>query len=137
MFLEKEKLIKLINDNNVISFDIFDTLIIRTYNKPTDLFMHIELSKKAKGFCKARIDAECKAREKAFALAKQEVSFNEIYDNIHRKYKNFKQIEIEQELRVVLPIKICLKYLIMLKILASELLLRQICICLKMSLSKY
>ena len=31
-----------IDSHLVISFDIFDTLLLRPYAKPTDLFLHLE-----------------------------------------------------------------------------------------------
>ena len=35
-----------IDSYDIISFDIFDTLLLRPYVKPTDLFLHIEKSEK-------------------------------------------------------------------------------------------
>ena len=47
-----------INKAEVISFDIFDTLLLRPYLKPTDLFRHMEEVYHANGFATARIEAE-------------------------------------------------------------------------------
>ena len=47
-----EQLKNLIDSHSVISFDMFDTLVVRSYNKPVDLFKHIEISKGIKNFQK-------------------------------------------------------------------------------------
>ena len=52
-----------IKKHEIISFDIFDTLLIRPYVKPTDLFLHIEKLYKIKGFYKNRIMAENRREE--------------------------------------------------------------------------
>ncbi len=48
---------------DVISFDIFDTLLLRPFIKPTDLFWYIETKYNIKGFHQARILAEMQSRE--------------------------------------------------------------------------
>ena len=88
-----------IKKHEIISFDIFDTLLIRPYVKPTDLFLHIEKLYKIKGFHKNRILAEKSAREKY--IDKEEVTLNQIYEEIDDKYKRFKEIEIELEKRIL------------------------------------
>ncbi len=45
-----EELKKRIDEVDVVSFDIFDTLIVRLYRKPTDLFAHLEESTGFSGF---------------------------------------------------------------------------------------
>lgn len=88
-----------IKKHDIISFDIFDTLLIRPYVKPTDLFLHIEKLYKIKGFHKNRILAEKSARGKY--IDKEEVTLNQIYEEIDEKYKRFKEIEIELEERIL------------------------------------
>ena len=88
-----------IKKHEIISFDIFDTLLIRPYVKPTDLFLHIEKLYKIKGFYKNRIMAEKLAREKYIDF--EEVTLNQIYEEIDEKYKRFKEIEIELEERIL------------------------------------
>ncbi|TKZ35482.1 hypothetical protein [Brachyspira catarrhinii] len=88
-----------IKKHEIISFDIFDTLLIRPYVKPTDLFLHIEKLYKIKGFHKNRILAEKSARGKY--IDKEEVTLNQIYEEIDEKYKPFKEIEIELEERIL------------------------------------
>ena len=88
-----------IKKHDIISFDIFDTLLIRPYVKPTDLFLHIEKLYKIKGFYKNRIMAEKLARGKYIDF--EEVTLNQIYEEIDEKYKRFKEIEIELEERIL------------------------------------
>lgn len=88
-----------INKHDIISFDIFDTLLIRPYVKPTDLFLHIEKLYKIKGFYKNRIMAEKLARGKYIDY--EEITLNQIYEEIDDKYKRFKEIEIELEERIL------------------------------------
>ena len=87
-----------IDKAKVISFDIFDTLIVRVYKKPVDLFRHLEESEMAPGFAKARIEGEAKARRKALENSKrEEVSLNEIYRVMGSKFAPFKEKEIALE----------------------------------------
>ena len=88
-----------IKKHEIISFDIFDTLLIRPYVKPTDLFLHIEKLYKIKGFHKNRIEAEKLARGKYIDC--EEITLNQIYEEIDDKYKQFKEIEIELEERIL------------------------------------
>ena len=43
-----EQLIKLVDENETISFDIFDTLLFRNVYLPTDIFKIIEIKLKEK-----------------------------------------------------------------------------------------
>lgn len=88
-----------IKKHDIISFDIFDTLLIRPYVKPTDLFLHIEKLYKIKGFYKNRIMAEKLARGKYIDY--EDITLNQIYEEIDDKYKLFKEIEIELEERIL------------------------------------
>ena len=88
-----------IKKHEIISFDIFDTLLIRPYVKPTDLFLHIEKLYKIKGFHKNRIEAEKLARGKYIDC--EEITLNQIYEEIDDRYKGFKEIEIELEERIL------------------------------------
>ncbi len=85
----------------VVSFDIFDTLIVRPYARPTDLFRHIEQAEGAPGFRDERVAAErrCRRREDD---SPGEVTFDEIYGHIDPKYRHLKDIEVRYE-RNVLP----------------------------------
>lgn len=80
-----------------ISFDIFDTLLIRPYARPDDLFTHIEINEKRKGFARERRNAERRARRKIC----HEITFDEIYDEISPEYHDLKNIELEYEMQVM------------------------------------
>ena len=52
--LRKNRICRLIEEKKVISFDIFDTLLLRPYRKPEDLFELIEKEYQISGFATAR-----------------------------------------------------------------------------------
>ncbi len=83
---------------DVVSFDIFDTLLLRPYVRPTDLFAHLEQLEGIQGFAKARVEAEWLARRKS---NKDDISLDEIYSEIDSKYKPLKDREKELERRVL------------------------------------
>lgn len=87
-----------INQAEVVSFDIFDTLIIRIYSEPVQLFYHLEEISDRRGFCEARIKAEATAREKAIAQKKLEVTLEEIYGEIDKSYCDLMEQELSLEL---------------------------------------
>lgn len=82
-------------DKEYISFDIFDTLLVRPFVTPTDLFKYIEVKEDLKGFYKERIKAEKIARKSNHY---KEITLEEIYDKIPPKFKNVKSIELQVEL---------------------------------------
>lgn len=83
-----------IQRHDIISFDIFDTLLIRPYVKPTDLFWHLEKIYNIPGFAEARIAAELYAREKT---SKKDVTLDEIYEVLLPKYQKAKAKELKME----------------------------------------
>lgn len=65
---------------DVISFDIFDTLIFRPFGKPADLFYLIGEKLNIDGFRKIRMNAEAEAREYAtITKGNREVTIYDIY----------------------------------------------------------
>lgn len=56
--ITEEKLKKEILQHDIISFDIFDTLLIRRVMYPEDVFALVERRAKIKGFCNNRIESE-------------------------------------------------------------------------------
>lgn len=84
-----------IEKHKIISFDIFDTLLLRPYLQPTDLFLHIEKVYKAPFFRVLRQEAEKNAR-KAHSAA-EDITFDEIYDCIDEAFKPLKSVELEFE----------------------------------------
>ena len=55
-------IIKQIDNYDVVSFDIFDTLLKRNVEEPTDIFKYVEKKYNRLGFFDERIEAENKAR---------------------------------------------------------------------------
>lgn len=65
----------------VISFDVFDTLIRRTVSRPVDVFHLLEQTYHVPGFAKQRIEAEVHARQLKMRTHKtKEVCIEEIYE---------------------------------------------------------
>ncbi|MFL1780509.1 HAD family hydrolase domain-containing protein [Candidatus Hepatincolaceae symbiont of Richtersius coronifer] len=96
--------LKMNNDNwltpfEIISFNIFDTVILRPYNKPTDLFKHIDYQY-SKGFFSSRITAETLARQRLINYDKKDVTLDEIYAYINPQYYDLKQLEIDWEIKI-------------------------------------
>lgn len=80
---------------DVVSFDIFDTLIFRPFNKPDDLFFHMGQKIGVKAFAKARIKAEAKARSRG------EVTLEDIYENMKPNTADKEKLmAIEQEIEI-------------------------------------
>lgn len=99
---------KSIEKYEIVSFDIFDTLIYRNIDNPTDVFDVVELifnkdsKNKINQFKKYRIEAELIARKNS---KNEEVSLDEIYSNFSKKYNietcnKLKTIEKDIELNI-------------------------------------
>ena len=91
----------------VISFDIFDTLLLRPFEKPTDVFSFLnqyvtKMIGKDVNFKALRKAAEKEARQKLFP--KEEITIDEIYEfftEIPVKFRGaIKFLEIETELKL-------------------------------------
>lgn len=98
MYNKIKKIHKEIENHKIISFDIFDTLLLRPYVRPVDLFLHIESYYNLENFAIARIQAEEDARK---CLNKNEITLNDIYEFIGDRYKHLKQCEIEWETKIL------------------------------------
>ena len=81
---------------SIISFDIFDTLLKRSVQKPIDVFKLIEINEKIPNFQQKRIFAEKKARQES---KYSEVTLDEIYKYFKGKEnkERLKQLEISYE----------------------------------------
>lgn len=91
----QSRILKLaIKDKKVVSFDIFDTLLIRPFSTPTDLFLFLEKKYHVRGFKNERILAERRARE---ASEFEEITIEEIYEHILPKYRFMMEIELQWE----------------------------------------
>lgn len=89
-------IIKQIDKYDIVSFDIFDTLLKRNVNSPTDVFKYIEKKHKKIGFCEERINAEKMARIKKNGI---EVTLAEIYAEMPYNFMN-EELEAEGELLI-------------------------------------
>lgn len=95
------KIKKHIDRHKIISFDIFDTLLVRPYFKPADLFLHLEKMHSLSGFALARMAAEQEAR--LHNPQKEDITFEEIYAEIDERFKAAKSLETELEKQVLRP----------------------------------
>ncbi len=95
-----KKIHKDISQYEYISFDIFDTLLIRPYINPYHIFMHIERFFNATGFAELRVEAESKARETAQT---EDVSLDDIYSYLSDDYQVLKCLELEFENKLLRP----------------------------------
>lgn len=110
----EEKLIQLIDQSEYVSFDVFDTAVLRAVQKPTDLFDLVEKCFKATRdnlsfhFKTIRVESEKKARDEAWRLKRcAEISLNEIYQCMREDFgieqniaENLKRLEIDTETKV-------------------------------------
>lgn len=93
----QEKLIDKLSQYDVVSFDVFDTLIFRPYEKPTDLFFELEKENGLFDFHDVRIQSEIDAR----SLSKkghQEVDIQDIYEEVEKHYKFKKEEYVRREI---------------------------------------
>lgn len=83
-FAEKQNIsIEELSKYDVVSFDVFDTLILRCVEKPEDVFYAVQSALSYPGFKTVRKEAERKAREKRYQLyGDYEVSFEEIWNEL-------------------------------------------------------
>lgn len=82
---------------DVISFDVFDTLLVRRCLEPSDVFTAIERESRRKGYAKARIKAERRANRCVSSGSMHgETSLDEIYSFIPQ-FKDFKDAELRYE----------------------------------------
>ena len=94
----KEELIKLIDNNDTISFDIFDTLLLRNIYKPTDIFRILDKIAYDKysieGFYDIRISSESESRTED---NNRECHYDDIYRIIESKIKNRRVVKLLKE----------------------------------------
>lgn len=84
-----------IKKSKIISFDIFDTLLLRPYVCPTDVFLHIEKIYKRPFFRVLRQEAEHNARRQAAGV--EDISLDDIYEQIDEVFKPLQKTELEFE----------------------------------------
>lgn len=75
-----EELAGQLGEYDVISFDVFDTLILRPFSSPTDLFYILGNELNYMDFQRIRMEMEWKAREKKYKKTKSyEINLDDIY----------------------------------------------------------
>lgn len=99
--MSENKIIKKIKKYDYISFDIFDTLVKRNVEKPSDIFKLIEENNGLTNFCNFRMKAENIARNRK----KSEITLNDIYNEMSHYYSGISMeklmnIEIETEIKL-------------------------------------
>lgn len=84
-----------IDEHEVISFDIFDTLLLRAYAKPDDVFRHLGMLNDDEDFATKRCYADGVARLRN--PQREEITFDQIYDFLGKRYEDLKQQELDME----------------------------------------
>ena len=90
-----------IDKATVVSFDIFDTLLVRPYIQPNDLFDHLGEMENIPNFRKMREFAFQEAVRKYNTPKNEEVTYEQIYEFIPEQYKHIKNKELELEYQVL------------------------------------
>lgn len=81
-----KKLAETLAETDIVSFDVFDTLILRSFGKPTDIFFMVSQILEYPGFERIRREMEQKAREKKYRTdGHREVTFEEIWEVIEEE----------------------------------------------------
>ena len=94
---DPQKLAEVLMQYDVVSFDVFDTLIFREVDKPTDLFYKLEAENKLFDFHDNRISAEADARRN-LGIPNGEVNIFDIYRELSKDYMLDTEKEVSEEL---------------------------------------
>ena len=96
-----EKFVEKLSKYEIISFDLFDTLIFRPFDAPTDLFYFLDEKAGILDFHRIRIEMESEARKEHFERRKNyEVSLQEIWDKIEKEAGPASSPGMEAELQL-------------------------------------
>ena len=103
IIIKPKELLSYISQYDIVSFDIFDTLLFRTVGKPEDVFALVEQQTVIAGFARERVRAEYSAREKVRKRTNTtEVALDDIYAELISLYGEqcdpLKKQEIQTEL---------------------------------------
>lgn len=90
---------------DVVSFDVFDTLVLRPFENPTDCFTLLGNKNKLFWFPKYRKAAECTARKKT-KKPNKEIDIFDIYTELVNYY-NIPDVKIAAEEEIALEKSIC------------------------------
>lgn len=111
--IDKKQLIKLLDNYDIITFDIFDTLVTRKIYNPDDLFRLLDLRLKSKYKYEGNfIDIRKKAEIQANKKLNKDINIDEIYNELilltglsEKQIEEIKQEEIDLELEMIIPRK--------------------------------
>lgn len=100
----QDNFVKVMSEYDLISFDIFDTVILRRVESPRDVFTIMSIEMGCPTFKSIRIAAEDNARRKLYSETNcREVNINQIYDVLEKKYnidRRWLDREIELEINL-------------------------------------
>lgn len=108
-YKEIEKLTEKIELHDVISFDLFDTLLLRNVIEPTDIFRVVEKEYNFKynvnlNFHKIRVRSERLARENS---SKEDITLDDIYKYVQKSVgsisNELKRLELDTEQNFIVP----------------------------------
>ncbi len=89
---EYDKILRLIENHEVVTFDIFDTLLLRDVVTPVDIFAIVEKKYDISNFKKNRIRAEITARHRSNY---EDVTYDEIYSNMDKSINSNLEYDVE------------------------------------------
>ncbi|MBQ3735646.1 MAG: HAD-IA family hydrolase [Candidatus Methanomethylophilaceae archaeon] len=84
-----------------VSLDVYDTLLVRPYVRPKDVFRHIEMKENAPGFVEERIESE-----KRCMASSLPTTLDRIYEGMPERFRHLKEKELEYESNPVCPKRI-------------------------------
>ena len=98
-YFDKEELKKIIDTKDIISFDIFDTLLLRPFLAPSDVFKYMEQQYNIPNFALTRLVSEKKVRMvKAIRDRRiEDITIDEIYSKLDKNLRD-KEMEIEAQI---------------------------------------
>lgn len=108
-----QKIVDTIAQSDLVSFDVFDTLVVRPFYIPKDLFetlddkfMNLCPNFGILKFSKMRVESEHRCRVELVSKKKEDITLDEIYEMIAKRYNidkavlsKMKKAEIEAEIR--------------------------------------
>lgn len=83
---------------DVVSFDIFDTLLLRPFSRPADLFHVVAKRLDMPEFYRIRIDCEAEVRERSVVeTGSREITIHQIYELIEQRTGLSKELGVKTE----------------------------------------
>lgn len=101
--INADELYLIVKPYQYVSFDIFDTLVKRNVEDPSDVFKLME-HQAGKGFADRRVGAEREARENLLKTGRKEVLIEDIYKCFSEsERKDLIELELNTELQLLTP----------------------------------